>query len=99
MADSKKIKWNSVRSILRTYQPNKKGAPDLDGLLRQTLERACLAPSGKSTIELILQKLRNLSLLDRVQFAGLAVRCANMEALEVIIYDDPSVLILLSSEV
>ena len=94
MEDSKKIKWNSVRSILRTYQPNKKGAPDLDGLLRQTLERACLAPSGKNTIELILQKIRNLSLLDRVQFAGLAVRCENMEALEVIVYDDPSVLFL-----
>ncbi len=94
MEDSKKIRWSSVRNILRTYQPNKKGAPDLDGLLRQTLERACLAPSGKSTIALILQKIRNLSLLDRVQFAGLAVRCENMEALEVIVYDDPSVLFL-----
>jgi len=91
------MNWNTIKNMLLTYHPNKENAPNLDGLLRQALNRACIDRSGQSTLPLILQKLKNLSLPERVRFASTAVRCTNMAALKAIIDDDPAVLFYCSN--
>jgi hypothetical protein len=91
------MNWNTIKNILLTYHPNKENAPNLDGLLRQALNRACVDRSGQSTLQLILQKLKKLSLPERVRFASTAVRCTNMAALKAIIDDDPAVLFYCSN--
>jgi len=88
----KMMNWKAIGRILLTYQPNKRAAPNLDGLLRQALHRACLNQPDRRLLTLILQKLKNLSLPERVQFASTAVQCRNIVALQAIIYDDSSVL-------
>lgn len=89
----KSTNWNAIETILLTYHPNltDPAAPNLDGLLRQALHRACFDRSGRSSLQSILEKLI-LSLPERVQYASTAVRCKNMAALQAIIYGDPSVL-------
>jgi hypothetical protein len=93
----KTMSWNAIKNILLTYHPNKENIPSLDSLLRQALNRACVDRSGRSTLQLILQKLKDLSLPERVRFASTAVRCTNMAALKAIIVDDPYVLFYCSN--
>eukprot|EP00536_Pseudo-nitzschia_multiseries_P010927 jgi/Psemu1/204512/e_gw1.351.9.1 len=93
-SNPKKTNWNAIRAVLHTYHPNKKDAPNLDGLLHQALSRSFLDPSGISvgTLELLLQKTRKLSLPERLRYASTAVRCRNRKALRALIDDDVSVL-------
>ena len=88
----KTLNWIAIERILRCYNPNKNGAPNLDGLLRQALHRACVHKSGQRFVTLVLKKLTNLSLSERVRFACTAVQCENIAALQAIICDDSSVL-------
>mmetsp|Transcript_23598 Transcript_23598/g.55912 ORF Transcript_23598/g.55912 Transcript_23598/m.55912 type:complete len:529 (-) Transcript_23598:1562-3148(-) len=96
-SNPKTIEWKSLERILLTYHPSKKGAANLDGLLRKALHRACVNQSGQRCVTLVLKKLTNLSLPERVQFASIAVQCKNMAALQAIIYDDANVLYYLSN--
>lgn len=96
-SNPKTINWNKIKNLLLKYHPKAKAAPNLNSILRLALHRACFDRSGKSALKIILQKLENLSLPERVEFAITAVQCNNMTALEAIIDDDPSVLFYCSN--
>lgn len=97
-SNGKNRNWNAIKNILLTYHPNKEGAPDLHGLLCRALHQAITYRSGQSITKMILQKLKHLSLHQRVHFACMAVRCKNMEALKVIVDDDPSVVFFCTND-
>ncbi len=90
--DPKAINWNVIRKLLHTYHPDKKNAPNLDHILCVALGRACRDKSSISGLELILQKLKLLSLQDRFTFAHTAARCGATEHFKAIVFDDPLVL-------
>ena len=92
MMNGEGIDWDVARSIVIKYDPTTKGDPNIDEILRLTLGQACLVKSSLSYLELVLQKIKRLSLKDRVFYAFAASQRATLAHLKALVNDDPSVL-------